>query len=72
MSQPRGGQMLSEHTSHQIGLDVDIWFTPMPDHVQSREEREFGPGTDVVALRRLGAAGLAARCVPGIGHAEQP
>src|SRR5262249_27984537 len=49
MSQPRGGQMLSEHTSHQIGLDVDIWFAPMPDHTQSREEREFGPGTDVVA-----------------------
>ena len=49
MSQPRGGPMLSDHTSHQIGLDVDIWFTPMPDHVQSREEREFGPGTDVVA-----------------------
>jgi penicillin-insensitive murein endopeptidase len=41
--------MLSEHTSHQIGLDVDIWFTPMPDHVQSREEREFGSATDVVA-----------------------
>ena len=41
--------MFSEHTSHQIGLDVDIWFAPMPDHVQSREEREFGPGTDVVA-----------------------
>jgi penicillin-insensitive murein endopeptidase len=49
MSQPRGGQMLSEHTSHQIGLDVDIWFAPMPDHTQSREEREFGPGTDLVA-----------------------
>jgi penicillin-insensitive murein endopeptidase len=41
--------MLSEHRSHQIGLDVDIWFTPMPDHVQSREEREFGSATDVVA-----------------------
>ena len=51
MSQPRGGPMLSEHTSHQIGLDVDIWFAPMPDHVQSREEREFGPATDVVARR---------------------
>jgi penicillin-insensitive murein DD-endopeptidase len=35
MSQPRGGPMLSEHKSHQIGLDADIWFTPMPDHVQS-------------------------------------
>src|SRR5689334_24367533 len=49
MSQPRGGPMLSDHRSHQIGLDVDIWFTPMPDHVQSREEREFGSATDVVA-----------------------
>ncbi len=49
MSQPRGGPMLSEHTSHQIGLDVDIWFAPMPDHVQSSEEREFGSANDVVA-----------------------
>src|SRR5262249_9025164 len=49
MSQPRGGPMRSEHRSHQIGLDVDIWFTPMPDHVQSREEREFGEAADVVA-----------------------
>ena len=49
MAQPRGGQMFSEHTSHQIGLDVDIWYAPMPDHVQSREEREFSPGTDLIA-----------------------
>jgi penicillin-insensitive murein endopeptidase len=49
MSQPRGGPMLSNHKSHQVGLDVDIWFTPMPDHVQSRAEREFGSATDVVA-----------------------
>ena len=49
MSQPRGGPMLSDHTSHQVGLDVDIWFTPMPNHVQSREEREFSSGTDVVS-----------------------
>ena len=49
MAQPRGGPMLSGHTSHQVGLDVDIWFTPMPDHVQSREEREFASATNVVA-----------------------
>jgi penicillin-insensitive murein DD-endopeptidase len=49
MSQPRGGPMLSNHKSHQVGLDVDIWFAPMPDHVQSRAEREFGSATDVVA-----------------------
>ena len=53
MSQPRGGPMLSQHRSHQIGLDVDIWFTPMPDHVQSREEREFGEAADVVAPDQL-------------------
>jgi penicillin-insensitive murein endopeptidase len=32
MSQPRGGPMLAGHTSHQVGLDSDIWLTPMPDH----------------------------------------
>src|ERR1700730_7449097 len=50
MSQPRGGQMLSEHTSHQIGLDVDIWFAYIPDLVKFHDEKEFGTGTDVVAL----------------------
>lgn len=27
LSQPRGGRMSSDHTSHQNGLDVDIWLT---------------------------------------------
>src|SRR5271170_3345894 len=40
MSQPRGGPMLTGHASHQIGLDVDIWLTPMPNHTLSRNERE--------------------------------
>ena len=40
MSQPRGGPMLTGHASHQIGLDVDIWFKPMPGHVLTTEERE--------------------------------
>ncbi|WP_371275006.1 penicillin-insensitive murein endopeptidase [Zhengella sp.] len=40
ISQPRGGPMLSGHASHQIGLDTDIWFTPMPDRRLSRQERE--------------------------------
>ena len=31
MSQPRGGPMLTGHTSHQIGLDADVWLTPMPE-----------------------------------------
>jgi len=30
LSQPRGGPMTYGHTSHQIGLDVDIWLTLLP------------------------------------------
>jgi penicillin-insensitive murein DD-endopeptidase len=40
MSQPRGGPMLTGHTSHQVGLDADIWLTPMPDHTLTPQERE--------------------------------
>jgi len=53
MSQPRGGPMLTGHASHQVGLDADIWFTPMPDHVQTREEREFTSAVQMVAEDRL-------------------
>jgi penicillin-insensitive murein endopeptidase len=41
--------MLTGHSSHQIGLDVDIWFTPMPDHELSPEEREFNMALNMVA-----------------------
>jgi len=40
MSQPRGGPMLTGHTSHQVGLDADIWLTPMPDRTLTLQERE--------------------------------
>jgi penicillin-insensitive murein endopeptidase len=40
MSMPRGGPMPSGHASHQNGLDADIWFRPMPDHVMTPKERE--------------------------------
>jgi penicillin-insensitive murein endopeptidase len=40
IGQARGGPALSGHASHQIGLDADIWLTPMPDHLLSRQERE--------------------------------
>jgi penicillin-insensitive murein endopeptidase len=53
MSQPRGGPMLTGHTSHQIGLDADIWLTPMPDRKLSREERELMSATMVVRDDRL-------------------
>ncbi len=40
ISQPRGGPMLTGHASHQVGLDADIWLTPMPNRVLTRRERE--------------------------------
>src|SRR5260221_5022792 len=54
MSQPRGGPMPTGHTSHQIGLDADIWFTPMPDHTLSADEREkMSAASLLVSGRRL-------------------
>lgn len=52
MSQPRGGPMLSGHASHQIGLDADVWLTPMPDRVLTRKERENISATIVVKNRK--------------------
>lgn len=41
LTQPRGGPMTSGHASHQVGLDADIWLTPMPEnHRYSWKERE--------------------------------
>jgi penicillin-insensitive murein endopeptidase len=48
MSQPRGGPMLTGHASHQVGLDADIWLTPMPDHELTRAEREEMMATVIV------------------------
>ncbi|MEW7007188.1 penicillin-insensitive murein endopeptidase [Lentilitoribacter sp. EG35] len=39
ISQPRGGPMLSGHASHQVGLDADIWLTPMPNRRLTYQER---------------------------------
>ncbi|MBB3311469.1 penicillin-insensitive murein endopeptidase [Rhizobium sp. BK196] len=43
IAQPRGGPMPNGHASHQIGLDADVWLTPMPSHRMSYEEREDLP-----------------------------
>ncbi len=48
ISQPRGGPMLTGHASHQIGLDADIWLTPMPQRNLSRSEREEMSATNMV------------------------
>ncbi|MBR2117950.1 MAG: penicillin-insensitive murein endopeptidase [Afipia sp.] len=53
MSQPRGGPMFTGHASHQIGLDADIWLTPMPNRQLSREEREETSAVMMVRQDRL-------------------
>jgi penicillin-insensitive murein endopeptidase len=49
MAQPRGGPLPFGHLSHQIGLDVDIWFMPEPDHILSKKEREDISASNLVA-----------------------
>ena len=49
IGQPRGGPMLTGHASHQVGLDADIWLTPMPERRFSTGERDNISATDVVA-----------------------
>jgi penicillin-insensitive murein DD-endopeptidase len=49
IAQPRGGPMVTGHESHQIGIDADIWLTPMPDRRLSPAERDAIPATNVVA-----------------------
>ena len=53
MSQPRGGPMLTGHASHQIGLDADIWFTPMPNRRLSNTEREEMSAVSMLAQNQL-------------------
>jgi penicillin-insensitive murein endopeptidase len=53
IGQPRGGPALSGHASHQMGLDADVWLTPMPDHLLSRQDREEMSATMMVRDDRL-------------------
>ena len=53
MSQPRGGPMPTGHASHQIGLDADIWFVPMPDRILSHDEREKMSAVSLLMTGRL-------------------
>ena len=48
MAQARGGPMMTGHASHQVGLDADIWLTPMPNRELTRLEREEMSATNVV------------------------
>jgi penicillin-insensitive murein endopeptidase len=49
LAQPRGGPMLTGHASHQLGIEGDIWLTPMPDRRLTETERNEMSATSVVA-----------------------
>ena len=53
LSQPRGGPMLTGHASHQVGLDADIWLTPMPDRRLTEQEREDLSATSMLAADQV-------------------
>lgn len=53
ISQPRGGPMLTGHASHQIGLDADIWFMPMPAKRFSISDREKVSAVSVLKRNSL-------------------
>lgn len=49
LAQPRGGPTMSTHVSHQTGLDVDIWYSRLPQgSTPSREEREKTASVNMV------------------------
>jgi penicillin-insensitive murein DD-endopeptidase len=52
LSQPRGGPMMGDHASHQIGMDVDIWLNPMPNKRLSKRERENISAVSTIKNRR--------------------
>ena len=45
--------MLTGHASHQVGLDADIWLTPMPDRRLSEREREDLSATSMLAADQV-------------------
>ncbi|MCP4316803.1 MAG: penicillin-insensitive murein endopeptidase [Hyphomicrobiales bacterium] len=53
ISQPRGGPMLTGHASHQIGLDADIWLTPMPNRRFTYAERESTSAISVLKAKSV-------------------
>lgn len=55
ISQPRGGPMLTGHASHQIGLDADIWLTPMPGRRMTEVERERLSATSMLGADKVHA-----------------
>ncbi len=53
ISQPRGGPMTSGHRSHQIGLDIDIWFRKPSTEPLSLRDRERISSTRLVDRKAM-------------------
>lgn len=53
LAQPRGGPLPSDHNSHQVGLDADIWLTPLPARRLTAEQLESFDPPSFVDLDRL-------------------
>jgi penicillin-insensitive murein DD-endopeptidase len=53
LAQPRGGPLPSDHNSHQVGLDADIWLTPLPPQRLSGAELESYEPPSMVDVDRL-------------------
>jgi penicillin-insensitive murein DD-endopeptidase len=54
VAQPRGGPMLTGHASHNLGLEADIWLTPMPPRRLTPVERDEMSALDLVRPDGLG------------------
>jgi penicillin-insensitive murein endopeptidase len=53
LAQPRGGPLPSDHNSHQVGLDADIWLTPLPAQRFTSEQLESFEPPSFVDIGRL-------------------
>ena len=53
LAQPRGGPLPSDHNSHQVGLDADIWLTALPARRLSDAELESFEPPSMVDVDRL-------------------
>ncbi|NOT40829.1 MAG: penicillin-insensitive murein endopeptidase [Alphaproteobacteria bacterium] len=63
LAQPRGGPLPSDHTSHQVGLDADIWLTPIPARKLSASDLEDYEPPGLVNFNTL-------RVTSGFGDAQ--
>jgi penicillin-insensitive murein endopeptidase len=63
MGQPRGGRLPYGHASHQIGLDVDIWFNLRPRRYLPPAQREVIEEPSLVNGRAIERANFEPRHV---------